>query len=110
MVSSSSGEVVRRSMISQWMPASQLGGGLLGLLHHAAVGDDGHVVAFAHVGLAEGHGVALFRHLAFHGVEQLVLQEDHRVVVADRLDQQALGVVGVDGHTTFRPGMWVKMR
>jgi hypothetical protein len=38
----------------------QLGGGLLGLLHHAADGHDGHVVAFAdHGGFAEGHGVEL---------------------------------------------------
>ena len=88
----------------------QLVGGLVGKLHHAAEGDDGDVVALAgHVGLAEGDRIGLVRDLLLHVVQGLVLEEDHRVVVADRLDQQALGLVGEDGSTTFRPGMWVKI-
>ena len=61
-------------------------------------------------GLAERDGVGLVRHLALHVVHRLVLEEDHRVVVADRLDQQPLGVVGVGRQRrTFSPGMWVKI-
>ena len=36
-------------------------------------------------------------------VEHLVLEEDHRVVVADGLDEQALGVVGRRGHDDLQP-------
>ena len=71
-------------------------GRLVGEVHHAAEGDDRHVVALArHVRLAEGDGVGLVRHLHLHVVHGLVLKEDDRVVVADRLCQQALRLVGV---------------
>lgn len=64
-------------------------------MQHAPVGHQGHVVAFAYkVGLAKWHGVQLLRHFALQAVEHLVFEEDHRVVVADRLDQHALGVIG----------------
>jgi hypothetical protein len=68
------------------------------------------VVALAdQVGLPEGDRVALLRDLALCGVEHLVLEEDHRVVVADGADQQALGVIGVEGTATLSPGTWVKI-
>lgn len=75
--------------------ARQAGGGVQRQVDHAAVGHQGDVVAVAEeVRLAEGYAVQLLGYLALHRIEQLVLAEDHRVVVADRLDQQALGVVG----------------
>jgi hypothetical protein len=42
-------------------------------------------------------------------VEALVFEEEHRVVAANGGAQQAVGVEGVGGQTTRRPGMWVKM-
>ena len=84
--------------------AGELVGRLLGELHHAPERDDRHVVALAHdVGLAERDRVRLLGHVALERVEHLVLEEDHRVVVADRLDQQALGVVGVRRHDDLQP-------
>jgi hypothetical protein len=48
---------------------------------------------------AERDRGGLFGHrLGLAEIEQLVLEEDHRVVVADRGDQQALGVVGRGGR------------
>ena len=46
-------------------------------------------------GLAEGDLVTLLRHEGIGRVEQAMLDENHRIVVADRGDQAALGVVGV---------------
>jgi len=43
---------------------------------------------------AERDRIGFLRHVAFHAVQQLVLAEDHRIVVADRLDQKALRGVG----------------
>ncbi len=43
-------------------------------------------------------------------IEPLRLEEYDRVVVLDRADQQALGVVGIaDGITVFSPQTWVKI-
>ena len=57
-------------------------------MHHAGERDDRHIVAVAHdIGLAEGDRIGLVRHLGAQVVHQLVLAEDHRIVVADRLDQ-----------------------
>jgi hypothetical protein len=67
----------------------------VGEADHAAEGDDGDVIAFAgQVGLAEGDGVGLVRHLFLQVVHDLVFEEDHGIVVADGLDQQSLGLVG----------------
>ena len=44
--------------------------------------------------------------LALFAVEDLVLDEDHRVVGADGALEQPLGVGGVAGRITVRPGMW----
>ena len=43
------------------------------------------------------------RHLALHVVEQLVLEEDHRVVVPDRRREQALGVGRGGRHHALQP-------
>ena len=97
IVSMSSGLVVRGSITSACTPdARELGGRLHRGVHHPPDGDDRDVAALAHdVGLAERDRVALLRHVAGGVVEHLVLGEDHRVVVADGRDQQALGVVRV---------------
>ena len=59
-------------------------------LVHAAHGrDDRHVASFpAHRRLAERRGRAV--HLALDGVQALVLEEDHRVVVVDRRAEERL--------------------
>ena len=85
--------------------ARQCLGGFGGHMHHAAEGDDQRVVALAHdVRLGERNRVAAIRDLALGVVEQLVLQEDHRIVVADRLDQQPLRVIGAGGDHHLQPG------
>ena len=65
-------------------------------MDHPPVGDDRKVRTLpADPGLAQGSGVVLRRQLFLdRAVEVLVLQEDHRIVVADRRLDQALGVVG----------------
>ena len=74
-------------------------------MHHAGERHDRHVVAVAHdVGLAERDRIGLVRHLGAQIVHQLVFAEDHRVVVADRLDQQTLGVIGIRRHDAFETG------
>ncbi len=45
-------------------------------------------------------------HVEGLAVEDLVLEEDHRVRVADGGAEQALGVGGDQGATTLRPGQW----
>ena len=49
-------------------------------------------------------GLAVLGHLAALAVERLVLDEDHRVVVADGGLQQPLASAGVLGTATSRPG------
>ena len=63
---------------------------------HRAVGDDRQVVARApDRALPMRHDVVLVRQVVLDpAVEVLVLEEEHRVVVADRRLEQALGVVG----------------
>ena len=98
---------MRGSTTVQEMPSLlQLVGDLVGEVHHPAERHDGDVVALAgDVGLAERDRVGLVRDLdSSSSYMRLVLEEDHRIVVADRLDQEALGLVGVAGSTTFRPG------
>ena len=96
IVSLSSGDVVRGSTTVQLTPAlGQVVSRLVGEVHHSPEGDNGRIVALAgDVRLAEGNGVGLVRHLDLLVVHGLVLEEDHRIVVADRLDQQALGLIG----------------
>src|SRR5579883_1303580 len=62
-----------------------------------------------HGGPPDRHHVVALRHLAPHAaVGPLVLEEQHRVVVADGRFEQALASYGVLGVTTFRPGTWQK--
>ena len=85
----------------------ELGGGLLGERHHPPDRDDGDVVAFPnHVRLTERDGVALLGHVAGDVVHRLVLAEDHRVVVPDRLDEKAFRFVraGRQHHLQARAG------
>jgi len=54
-------------------------------------GDHRDVFALAHqIRFAERHGVSVLRHFALARIERLVFEEDHRVVVADRLNEKAL--------------------
>ena len=63
-------------------------------VHHPAEGDDRDVACpRARRWPRRTGSCSCLRHLALEVVQDLVLAEDHRVVVADRLDQQALGVV-----------------
>ena len=74
-------------------------------MHHQPVGDDADRTPFAHDrGFAEWNRVRGLGHLAFETVEVLVLAEDHRVVVADALDQQPLGVVRRARADDLEPG------
>ena len=72
---------------------------LLGERHHTADRDHRDMLALAHERrFAERDRVVALRDRAFARVERLVLEEHHRVVVADRREHQALGIVGVGGH------------
>ena len=96
----------RRSMISASSPRD--GGGSQRHENHRAIGDDGHVRAAAHdlclaqrhrvidprsLGLfgCAVHGTAGFARITVEGavVEPLGFEEDHRIVVLDRGDEQA---------------------
>src|SRR5713226_8130087 len=75
------------------------GGGAESDLHHAAGGHDGDVRAGAlDVRHAEGDGVVLGRHRPLHPVHHLVLEDDHRAVVADGRLHQPLGLVRAGGQ------------
>ena len=64
-------------------------------MSHARQGDNGCIPALAqHSSLAKGHGIAVCGHLPFNVVEFRVFEEYHRVFVADRLYEQAFGIVG----------------
>ena len=68
---------------------------LLGEMHHASQGNDGHIVALPHhTRLPERHDVAFLRNVSFEPIQELVFAEDNGVIVADRLDEQPLGIVG----------------
>ena len=71
-----------------------LAGGLLGRVDHRAPGDDRDVVALpVDARLADRDRVALVGHLALDPpVQVLVLEEEHRVRVLDRGDDQAFRV------------------
>ena len=91
-------------------------------MDHRAVGEDGQRLAFADDrGLAQRHGVMAFGNFArrmlgpgLHRavvvaveravVDALGLEEDHRVGVLDRGDQQALGIVRGRGDDDLQAG------
>jgi hypothetical protein len=63
-------------------------------------------VALPHdLGLAQLVDDLAIGHLALGGEQRLVLEEHHRVGVADRGRQQPTTSAGVDGATTLRPGI-----
>jgi len=69
-------------------------GGVHGSVDHHPVRDQADVVALADdIRLPERDGVTALQDVPLQSVEPLVLAEDHRVGVPDRLDEQALGVV-----------------
>src|SRR6266852_5598246 len=75
------------------------GGGAEGDLHHAAGGHDGDVLAGPlDVRHTEGDGVVLRRHRPLDPVHHLVLEDDHRAVVADGRLHQPLGLVRAGGQ------------
>jgi hypothetical protein len=70
-------------------------GRLQRLVHEPADGDHGHVGALAQdARLAERDLLDLLRHLALERVQEPVLEEDDRVRVVDRRQQQAADVLG----------------
>ena len=95
-VSRSMGRTVRRSTTSALMPScASSSRRLYAVMHHQPVRDDAQVFALQlHVGLADGHRVVLFGHLAANeAVRPLVLQEYHRIVAADGALEQTLRIV-----------------
>ena len=90
----SSGQSVRRSMTS--IDSSSSSAASSARWTARAVGDHGHLLALAgDARLAERHRVLALGDLALDvAVEALVLEVADRVRVADRADQQALGVGG----------------
>ncbi len=74
-------------------------------MHHLANRDDGDVLAFAnHIRFAERDRIGLVGNLGFVVVHCLVLEIDDGIVVADGLDQQPLGVIGVGGNDHLHAG------
>src|SRR5687768_7717271 len=74
-------------------------------MHHAANGDDGHVVAFDHhIGFAKRYLIRpmwhMIRNLVVH---YLVLEEDHRIIVTHGSDHKTLCVIGRRGDHAFEP-------
>src|SRR5438477_11907847 len=72
---------------------------LLRLVQQRAPGDHRHTPPLAyHLRLADGHRVFAFRHLTLRGpVHALRLHEDHRVILADGGDQEALCIDRIGG-------------
>src|SRR5271168_1984397 len=99
MVSSSSGCRVRRSMTSASIPSFAKAGGVERGVHHGRIRDDGQVLSLAaHDSFAQRHGViALWKLFLDAAVKKFVLEEQHRVVVANGGFKQPFGVVGRGG-------------
>ena len=71
--------------------------------HHASNRNHGDMFAFAHqTGFAEWHNIGFFRHFALTRVQSLVFEKYHRVIVANRLNHQPLGVVGIRRNNNFQ--------
>ena len=65
------------------------------MVAHAGIGEDGDVLALAHhLSLIEGADVFPLGDLFAEVIEQHVLEEEHRIVIADRRLHQALGIGG----------------
>src|SRR5437588_920448 len=86
-------------------PLLELGGGVHGDDQHPRMRADGDVVAGSlDVVLVQRHQMLTVGHLALDGVGTFVLHEHHRIVVANRRLQHALGVGGSARGNVFQPG------
>ena len=107
-MSRSHGAIVRRSMISTLGVVAELLRGLLRAVHRRAPRDDGDAVAAAHVGAApERQHPVLGRHrvaVVALAVEVLVLEEQHRVLAAERGAQQPRRVARARRERDQEPG------
>ena len=76
--------------------------------HLDRCGDDGEVVAFAlDVGLSERYLIGAIWYGAAFVHETVVAEEDRRIRAGEQdRTHQSLGVCGVDGMTTCRPGVF----
>ena len=92
-------------MTSAWMPISaRSSAGAQRLHQHVGNADDGDVVALrAQARLAERHFELLFGHIGVGEIKQPMLDEDHRIVVANGVDEAALGVIGIGRRHDFQP-------
>ena len=71
-------------------------------MNHFRQSDDRNVRTFANdFRFSERDGKGFFWDFPLQLIETLVFKEDHRVVIANRLNQQAFGIVRVRGHDTF---------
>ena len=111
IVSASSGLSVATSITSAETPRRQRIGGREGLLDQGAPGHERDVAALAHDEAAvERQGLAVVVDVLLdRAVDPRGLEEDDRVGIADRGEQQAVGARGEDGMTTRRPGMWANI-
>ncbi len=75
-------------------------------MHHGGVGKDGQMLPFAaHNGFADGYGVITDGNFSFNAaIKELVLEEEHGVIVADRGLQQPLGIIRSRGIDHLQPG------
>ena len=62
------------------------------------------------LGLAQGDEILLLGDLLLLGVQQLILQADHRVVVTDGALDKALGILGAAGGDHFQAGEVAEQR
>ena len=74
-------------------------------MDHRGIGDDGDIGAGAfHVGLADRHDIVFRRQNRLHApIEELVLEINHRVGIADRRLQESLGVIRCGRSDDFEP-------
>ena len=54
--------------------------------------------------MAERNGVRLVGYLTRHLIKRLGFKKEHRVLVSNCSEQQALGIVGIGWHHNFQPG------
>ena len=68
-------------------------------MDHDGDGDNGDVGALAFdIRFAKGNRILFLGYVPFDRITPLVLEEEHRIVAADGCLEQALDVVGGDGH------------
>ena len=89
------------------MPCSALSflGGLERARHHQCQGADGGILAAAkNLGGAETVDNLAVRNFALGGIKRLVLEEDHRIGIANRCRQQADDVARAGGRDDLQAG------